>query len=155
MVGVALCLVTRMWADGKGHFLRELVSSYIGYTWFSFASVKALPHPAPRTNTTNRNRGLHWNCCLLHSHTTKHACTDVKSLSFLQRSLPPPKSGGDVVAICLLVTRTFPEQRGRTDVKFALHVRAHLRGDKNHLLIFWPSFERRHRAIFSTWLVTL
>lgn len=58
MVGVALCLVTRMWADGKGHFLREMVSSYIGYTWFSFASVKALPHPAPGTNTTNRNTGF-------------------------------------------------------------------------------------------------
>ncbi len=29
-----------MWDDGKGYFLEELVSDYIGYTWFLFAQLK-------------------------------------------------------------------------------------------------------------------
>lgn len=47
--------VTRLWDDGKGHF-SELMRGYIVYTWFSFALVKAPPHPVSSTNTTNRNR---------------------------------------------------------------------------------------------------
>lgn len=37
----AFCLVTRMWAERW-----QLVSVYIGYTWFSFASVEAQSHAA-------------------------------------------------------------------------------------------------------------
>lgn len=62
-----------MWHDGKGHFLRELVSSYIGYTWFSFASAKALPHPAASTSTTNRNRGFLSGVSYTRTQPTKHA----------------------------------------------------------------------------------
>lgn len=51
--------VTRLRDDGKGHF-SELMRGYIGYTWFSFALVKAPPHPVSSTNTTNRNRRFDW-----------------------------------------------------------------------------------------------
>lgn len=69
-VSVLVCLVTRMWDDGKRYFLRELVSGYIGYTWFSFALVKALPHPAPSTNMWGGGGGfaIFFVLCLLLSH---------------------------------------------------------------------------------------
>lgn len=67
-----------MWDDGKGHFLRELVSGYIGYTWFSFASVKAVPHPAPSANTVNMNTRFLFGVFVSYAHT--HALIGCKEL---------------------------------------------------------------------------
>lgn len=127
MVNVALCLVTRMWDHGKGAFFwRELVSGYIGYTWFSFTLVKALPHPVSSTNTTNRNRRFHW------------------SLSPAQPDRHPHQIGCEELPLpkwcsCLLFDC---EQTGRSDSKFASFC-AHLRKvveSKFELLYFLPHY---------------